>query len=53
MGQKLTHRKSGRNVEEMEKPGRSVDRPENTRKHLNKTGGDWNKTEQDKRLEED
>ena len=45
---------SGRNVEKMEKPGRSVDRPENTRKHLKETGRDWKKTEQDKtRLEED
>ena len=43
-----------RNVEKMEEPGRSVDRPENTRKDWKKTGRDWKKTEQDKtRLEED
>ena len=42
-----------RNVEKMEEPG-SVDRPENTRKHQKRLGGDWKKTEQDKtRLEED
>ena len=33
---------------------RNVDPPKNTRKHQNKTGGDWKKTEEDKtRLEED